>query len=207
MAYYNQSCYFENTYPAHQHQHQQHQYYSYYNSTNHHSSVQQQQPQYPQQQQYYNGCYFGDFQLISGVAPVYPTSSAASILTPTTLNNLEQTFGLANEQQQRNSESGFVPPVVNPIVIDPSAAAASASNMGVKREYDASWDDDHSSCSSTDPEWNPTTAKRPKTEKNLVPHIDPTTYLMPNSRRPTGPRKEKKKQNVSISHLWYLHNY
>lgn len=149
----------------------------------------------------------------SGVAPMFPvTSSTANLLTPTTLANLERTFDLASQQQQQQqtgadhpqaatasavatsnsnnnsaAESGFVPPVVNPIVIDPA--------MGVKREYDHSWDDDLSSCSSTDPDWNQGSgSKRARTDKPLVPHIDPQTYLMPNSRRPTGPRKERKNE-------------
>lgn len=130
----------------------------------------------------------------SGVAPSFPVSSA-NLLTPTTFANLERTFDLANQTGASNeqsfgtggAESGFVPPVVNPIVIDP----ISSNSMGVKREYDHSWDDDLSSCSSTDPEWNPTTGKRAKTDRSLVPNIDPQTYLMPNSRRPTGPRKER----------------
>jgi fos-like antigen len=141
----------------------------------------------------------------SGVAPAFPVSSAPALLTPTTFANLERSFDLARhtesdqqlqqQQQQQQTqavasssnggaESGFVPPVVNPIVIDPAA------NMGVKREYDPNWDDDLSSCSSTDPEWNPS-GKRSRLDKSIVPHIDPNTFLMPNSRRPTGPRKER----------------
>lgn len=147
----------------------------------------------------------------SGVAPTFPVSSAASngipLLTPTTLNNLERSFEIASQepqiqqQQQQQvastSESGFIPPVVNPIVIDP--AHSSSSSMGVKREYDANWDDDLSSCSSTDPEWNPSAAKRSRTD--AVANIDPQTYLMTNSRRPTGPRKQRRDSNLQPDEL------
>lgn len=133
----------------------------------------------------------------AGVAPTFPISSSNNLLTPTTFANLERTFGLASQSGDNNTatttESGFVPPVVNPIVIDP-ASAAGASNMGVKREYDPNWDEELSSCSSTDPDWNPSSGKRSRTSKSLVPSIDPDTYLMPNSRRPTGPRKERKNE-------------
>jgi hypothetical protein len=148
------------------------------------------------QQQYYNGSCFPDLQFSAGLNPQYPTaaSSSANLLTPTTFASLERTLDLAisnDSSQHQAAESGFVPPVVNPIVIDPAA-------MGVKREYDASWDDG-SSCSSTDPEWNPSSKRRRTDAKSIVPHIDPNTYLMPNSRRPTGPRKERKDEVVSVS--------
>lgn len=131
----------------------------------------------------------------AGVTPQFPVaSSGAALLTPTSYAKLEQTIDLALQEtnsQAATTESGFVPPVVNPIVIDPSTSGMA---MGVKREYDPNWDDG-SSCSSTDPDYNPTTGKRARMgEKSLVPHIDPNTYLMPNSRRPTGPRKERKNE-------------
>jgi len=136
----------------------------------------------------------------AGIAPSFP-NSGPSVLTPTTLANLEQTFAdLSNNQPGTdpsiNTESGFVPPVVNPIVIDP----ANVQQMSIKREYDPSWDDDLSSCSSQDPEWNgPSSSKRMYMSPggSLVPKIDPNTYLVANSRRPTGPRKEKRSDLMS----------
>lgn len=129
----------------------------------------------------------------SGVAPSYPVNSGVGLLTPTTFANLERSFELASQSSDQvptssAAESGFVPPVVNPIVIDPLNSGAN--NMPVKREYDPSWDEDLSSCSSTDPEWNPLTKKR-RTDNTPVANIDPNTFLMTNSRRPTGPRKER----------------
>lgn len=142
----------------------------------------------------------------SGIAPAFPCSSG-SVLTPTTLANLEQTFSdLSNQQQQGdlsfNAESGFVPPVVNPIVIDP----ANINQMGIKREYDPSWDDEMSNTSSQEPDWNgPSGSKRfyrdPMANSSLVPKIDPNTYLVANSRRPTGPRKERDTANMSTEEV------
>lgn len=131
-----------------------------------------------------------------GVAPAYSAASTANLLTPTTLANLERSFDLApSADNTTTTESGFIPPVVNPIIIDPSVQR----NMpaAVKREYDPRWEDDMSSCSSTDPEWNPSTSKRVKKEGAAVPNIDPETYLMQNSRRPTGPRKERRNEAMS----------
>lgn len=149
----------------------------------------------------------------SGAAPSFPVSSTSvPILTPTTLNNLERSFEIASSQELNtnnsaiatSSESGFIPPVVNPIVIDPAQQGTSAGAhqvMGVKREYDVNWDDDMSSCSSNDPEWNPNSSKRSRTDKNIVANIDPQTYLMTNSRRPTGPRKERRDSNMMPDEL------
>ena len=175
-GYYMEQC---NPYPAHQ-----------------------QHPSSYHQQNYYSHSYFCDFQFASGVAPVFPSNSP-SVLTPTTLANLEQTFVDLNNQQADQSisaESGFVPPVINPIVIDPS----NTQQMGIKREYEPSWDDDLSSCSSQDPDWNgPTSSKQycVGTGSSLVPKIDPSTYLVANSRRPTGPRKDKRNERVSMTTL------
>lgn len=134
----------------------------------------------------------------SGLVPNYP-SSGASILTPTTLANLEQTFVDLNNSQTDPSlapESGFVPPVVNPIVIDPES-----SQMGIKREYDPSWDDDLSSCSSTDPEWSGSGKRYCMDSSSLVPKIDPNTYLVANSRRPTGPRRNKRDEKLTSEEI------
>lgn len=179
MAYYYPCRYAqtENPYPAHQH-----------------TSYQYQQQHYHPHQTYYNPATFCDFQFSSGV-PTFPTSSGPSLLTPTTLANLEQTFNIAAQNQDtEQAESGFVTPVVDPIVIDPLVATA---DMGVKREFDPSWDDDLSSCSSRDPEWSPS-SKRVKAEQTSVSNIDPDTYLMTNSRRPTGPRRDRGNERVSF---------
>jgi len=131
-----------------------------------------------------------------------PSFSGPNLLTPTTFASIEHSLGLGNNNRTTatTQESGFVPPVV-PIVIDPMTSgsyAGGASNMGIKREHNMVagvkreldvWDDSLSSCSSTDPDYNPTYGA--KREKTLVANIDPNTYLMPNSRRPTGPRRDR----------------
>ena len=97
-----------------------------------------------------------------------PNSSTTITLTPSTLTNIEQTFielqaaSTANATAQDLSRtSGFVPPYVDPV---PSGSSAIV--LGTASPYDAYYDD---SLSGDDPDWEPTSAKRPRTSGNPSP--------------------------------------
>lgn len=136
-------------------------------------------------------------------------------LTPTTIHNIEQTFfdlqgnnasstnnamipsnlsGLQHYQQPQDltisRHSGFIPPIVEPInSIIPAM-------VQIKQEV---FDDNSMGSSEQDYFGGASTlgggSKRQRTHADgsyIVPNIDPNTYLVANSRRPTGPRKMKR---------------
>jgi len=114
-------------------------------------------------------------------------TSTTDILTPTTLANLEETF----LELQTNSgtlsvsnlprESGFVPPVVDPVP---------ATSM-VKQEYDnyALYQDD----SGTDPDWQPSGPKRGRYDDSAV-MMQSYSVSQPTT---TGGRRRKANDNLS----------
>jgi hypothetical protein len=202
---YDSACYYQQLQQKWSFYYQQNQYH--YN-TNRYAS-------YQQQTSNSQSC---DFQFAAG-APAFPAgpsiTAASSLLTPTTLTSLERSFDLVPaDSASVTAESTFVPTTVNPIVIDPSSSAtmgikteyvhhlptASCLATGIKREYEqTNWDDDGiSSCSSND--WSGVSPnKRIKQGGSSVigPPIDPQTFLVHNSKRPTGPRKERVPESVS----------
>ena len=147
----------------------------------------------------------GYFQtLASGIFSTASFSGTTPTLTPTTLHNIEQSF----MQYQPNStpvsisgqynaphstEGGFVTPVIHPAHNTPTPV------MVIKSEQDDFYYDDSSSRGS-DTDYS-IGGKRQKGEDGsyVVPNIDPSTYLVANSRRPTGPRKHRKVEPVSCT--------
>lgn len=189
-CYYQSSCRFRNT----SNQYCYNQYYDYS-----HSST-----RYPINVHYYS-C---NFQTL----PSTGTYSSGSVtgttptLTPTTLHNLEQTFldfqnnpatssassGHSNATQGR--ESGFVPPIVHaynttttPVMVQVKSEV-DENSLGSEQDLSLSMADNNSWVNNED-----------SNSSNFnVPNIDPNTYLVANSRRPTGPRKLKKEELVSL---------
>ena len=110
------------------------------------------------------------------------------------IGNIEQAIinlAQAPSTSTVNRESGFVPPVVDqtnqmPVMVQ------------IKSEQ-VDYDTDYSSVGS-ELEYGGPAAKRGRYDqkKMSIPEIDPNTYLVANSRRPTGPRKMKKDESVNI---------
>ena len=128
------------------------------------------------------------------------------IFTPTSLANLEQTFANLTQQSGASNfvsrESGFVPPAV---ISEASSTPPMPVMVQIKSEID--YDTDHSSFGS-ESEYGASAAKRArygeKSSKINIPDIDPNTYLVSNSRRPTGPRRVKKDEKVSTCVLVFI---
>lgn len=113
----------------------------------------------------------------SGAGPSFVSSAPTGttpILTPTTLANLEQSFielqsvPVTTAAQDLSRQSGFVPPVINPIG-SLSAAPEMVQDFGAD------------SYSDSDDDYEPPSSKRAKGNQG--------SYS--NSRRPTGPRRSR----------------
>ena len=148
-----------------------------------------------------SGIPFSNTVVSTGITPVF---------TPTSFANLEQTIASLTQQQVNTNvavsrESGFVPPS---IISEASVTPPMPVMVQVKSEVD--YDTDQSSLGS-ESDYGASSAKRARfserSAKITIPDIDPTTYLVSNSRRPTGPRRIKKDENVSYIILYIMTCY
>jgi len=117
----------------------------------------------------------------SGAGPSFVSSAPTGttpILTPTTLSNLEQSFielqsvPVTTAAQDLSRQSGFVPPVINPVTTAPEMV----------QDYADSFSDQ------SDEDWEPPSSKRAKVGSGGNNY---TTATSTSSRRPTGPRKPR----------------
>lgn len=137
--------------------------------------------------------------LSSGI-PSTLSSGTTPLLTPSTLNTIEQFLEVHNEPSNNitadlTTESGFVPPLIDPV---------SSSGM-VKQEYS---DMDYTGIKE-DPDWMPS-SKRSRMGVSggemmsnhlpsySIPAVTPnSTVTASGTRRPTGPRPRKTPQNLA----------
>lgn len=131
-------------------------------------------------------------------------SAGTPLLTPTTLASIEQMIQVHQEPENTatdlslSRESGFVPPLVQPI--------SSSSNMPIKQEFTDSYTyRSNMAAMKEDPDWEASSSKRQKlsatsylalttsaTQASSLPAVTPNaTVTSSGTHRPTGPRSRK----------------